>query len=297
MEQVTEKVKEGEGQPSSTSTPTKQPRKKKDAVAIVVEQQHGVIQVPPTIDELIGWAVKNNYDLDKLQRLLDMKAEHDRKQARRSFFDALTSFQAECPEILRSRPVKYTSQRTGQTTDYKYSDLGAIDRVIKPVMMKHGLSKRWEFKDVPNPEGEKLPQWTEVTCVVTHKDGHEERTTMKGPKDDSGGKNAIQSSGSSLTYMQRYTLIGALGLTTAQVDDDGRAAGKGPATGQGNEPTEDLQGITSDSRLPYPTPEAFENLKARIKSGKGTTADAAKTLYLTPTQIRECLTLEPKKPA
>ena len=40
--------------------------------------------------------------------------------------------------------------------------------------------------------------------------------------DTSGKKNEIQSRGSTITYLQRYTLIGALGLTTADEDIDAR---------------------------------------------------------------------------
>src|SRR5690606_5500273 len=43
--------------------------------------------------------------------------------------------------------------------------------------------------------------------------------------DSSGSKNAIQAIGSTLTYLQRYTLIQALGLAASD-DDDGQTHGK-----------------------------------------------------------------------
>jgi hypothetical protein len=64
-----------------------------------------------------------------------------------------------------------------------------------------------------------------VTCILSHRDGHSEETTLSGPPDASGNKNAIQAIGSTLTYLQRYSLVQALGLAAAN-DDDGRAAGK-----------------------------------------------------------------------
>jgi uncharacterized protein (DUF3820 family) len=51
--------------------------------------------------------------------------------------------------------------------------------------------------------------------------GHSESTTLSAAKDGSGNKNDIQARGSAATYLQRYTLIGALGLTTANEDVDG----------------------------------------------------------------------------
>jgi hypothetical protein len=45
---------------------------------------------------------------------------------------------------------------------------------------------------------------------------------MSAPDDQSGGKNAIQARGSTVTYLQRYTLLSAFGLVAADEDDDGR---------------------------------------------------------------------------
>ena len=45
---------------------------------------------------------------------------------------------------------------------------------------------------------------------------------MTAPADTSGSKNAIQARGSTVTYLQRYTLLGALGLVTGDEDTDGR---------------------------------------------------------------------------
>lgn len=44
---------------------------------------------------------------------------------------------------------------------------------------------------------------------------------MRAPSDLSGNKNAIQAIGSTTTYLMRYTLIAAFGLTTADEDNDG----------------------------------------------------------------------------
>jgi hypothetical protein len=44
---------------------------------------------------------------------------------------------------------------------------------------------------------------------------------MEGGLDNSGAKNDIQQKGSTHTYLQRYTLIGVLGLSTSDDDKDG----------------------------------------------------------------------------
>jgi hypothetical protein len=70
-----------------------------------------------------------------------------------------------------------------------------------------------------------------VTCIVRHRDGHFEETTLMSPIDTSGSKNAVQQIGSTQSYLQRYSLMAALGLAASR-DDDGHAAGIKTLTGQ-----------------------------------------------------------------
>ena len=42
---------------------------------------------------------------------------------------------------------------------------------------------------------------------------------MSGPLDESGQKNALQQAGSSVTYLQRYTLLAATGMSTSEDTD------------------------------------------------------------------------------
>ena len=53
-----------------------------------------------------------------------------------------------------------------------------------------------------------------------------EENTLTGPVDATVGKNAIQAIGSTLTYLQRYSLVQALGLAASN-DDDGRSVETG----------------------------------------------------------------------
>ena len=61
-----------------------------------------------------------------------------------------------------------------------------------------------------------------VTCILSHIEGHSESTTLSSIADGSGNKNSIQGIGSTVTYLERYTLTGVLGLTSADSDMDGR---------------------------------------------------------------------------
>lgn len=50
---------------------------------------------------------------------------------------------------------------------------------------------------------------------------------MRASPDNSGSKNAIQAVGSTVTYLQRYTLLAATGLAAAGQDDDGDEGDRG----------------------------------------------------------------------
>jgi hypothetical protein len=133
-----------------------------------------------------------------------MQIKWEARQAQKAFTEAVTDFQSKCPVIKK--------QKAGH--NYKYAPLSDIIAQIKDTLASCDLSYRFEQKHNAKE--------IEVICVVTHKDGHSESTGMVGHPDTSGSKNTIQAAGSTVTYLQRYTLIGALGITTADEDMDGR---------------------------------------------------------------------------
>ena len=137
------------------------------------------------------------------------------KTSQKSFLDALSQFQTKVPVLKKTKTAKVQT-KTGGSFSYKYADLGGISQSIKNALNECGLSYRWEFKDNAGK--------MEVTCLVSHRDGHTEVSTMDASMDNSGAKNDIQQKGSTQTYLQRYTLIGALGLSTADEDNDGKGS-------------------------------------------------------------------------
>lgn len=171
--------------------------------------QNEIAEIPeanPSV--LLQLAVQQNLDIDKLEKLMQMQERWQGQQARKEFLSAISRFQAQCPPIEKIKKVAFGNTR------YSYAPLGDIAATIKKPMSDNGLSHRWEIGE----DAENIV----VTCIISHVDGHSEKTTMKGVKDGSGNKNAIQSSGSTVTYLQRYSLIGALGISTADEDIDGQ---------------------------------------------------------------------------
>lgn len=163
--------------------------------------------------QLLALAVDKDLDIDKLRQLMELQREWQADQARKAFFEAFTSFQEKCPDLRKTKGVEFDT-KTGGKTSYKYAPLSEITRQIGKTLKEFGLSYRWEIHD----DRETI----KVTCIISHVGGHSERTTMTASPDTSGAKNSIQARGSAVEYLKRYTLIGGLGLTTADSDVDGQ---------------------------------------------------------------------------
>lgn len=152
-----------------------------------------------------------NIDIAKLERLMDMKRQVESDAARKAFNSAVSAAKGDIPPIFKNRVVDFTSQKG--RTNYRHEDFAEVARTVDPVLGKYGLSYRFRSTQ----EGQKLI----VTCILSHRDGYMEETSLTASEDHSGNKNPLQAIGSAATYLQRYTLKLALGLS-ASTDDDGR---------------------------------------------------------------------------
>jgi hypothetical protein len=165
--------------------------------------------VPVTPMDMLNRAVSSGADIAMIEKLLGLQERWEAGQARKAFENALAEVGKEIPVIIRNA--------TGHNAK-KYADFAAIAKVVDPILGRHGL--RYRFKTTQTDR-------ISVTCIL-YGHGHSEETTLAGPPDSSGNKNAIQAIGSTLTYLQRYSLVQMLGLAAA-ADDDGKA-GAGVAT-------------------------------------------------------------------
>lgn len=163
----------------------------------------GPQRLPVTPIVLLERALDSGADLEKLEKLMDLQDRWNADQARNLFSKALADFQALLGPIIK--------RRSGHNC--KYADLDDIAQEIRPILDKFGLS--YQFKQTQDNN------FVTVTCIVRHKSGHTETNSLAAPNDTSGGKNAIQSIASTVTYLRRYTLTGALGITTGTDDNDG----------------------------------------------------------------------------
>lgn len=161
---------------------------------------------------MIDRALSMSATPETLERLFALQERWEANKGRKAFDEAMAAAKAEIPTIRKNRTVDFTSSKG--RTHYRHEDLAEIAETVNPILSKYGLSYRFKTTNAPNEP-------ITVTCVVTHRMGYYEETTLSGPRDDSGNKNAIQQVGSTLTYLQRMTLKAALGLAASD-DDDGQ---------------------------------------------------------------------------
>lgn len=171
--------------------------------------------------EMLDRAVSNGASVETLTQLMNLQERWEATQARKAFDEAMARAKANMPAILKSRKVDFTTAKG--RTNYQYEDLASIMNQIGPVLSENGLSVRYRTQAEPN-------QPISVTCIISHRMGHSEENTLMAGRDDSGNKNSIQAIGSTVTYLQRYTLKAALGLAAAADDDGGKADDTGNIT-------------------------------------------------------------------
>lgn len=188
-------------------------KKNELAVTDIQEQPMVVLSDTANLMSMIGrMATDPNADIDKMERLMRMKDEIDRQQARVAFAAAMSAAQADMPVILKNKKNNQTNSR--------YAELEVINDAITPVYTKHGFSL--SFDTVPNDK----EKWVTVRCRVRHVGGHTEESTYETPYDNTGmngqvNKTTTHGLASGVTYARRYITIMVFNLTIKGEDNDG----------------------------------------------------------------------------
>lgn len=182
--------------------------------AVAHHEEPQVISLPAvTPMSMIERAIEKGADVAMIEKLMELAERNDRNIGRRAFDQAIAKAKAEIPPIIKNRHVSYGEGT--RKTEYDHEDLAEIAKTVDPILSRYGLSYRFRSAQ----DGTKIT----VTCIVSHEAGYSEETTLDSGADNSGGKNSIQAVGSTVTYLQRYTLKLGLGLAAAH-DDDGKQA-------------------------------------------------------------------------
>jgi predicted transcriptional regulator len=153
-----------------------------------------------------------NVDIDKIRQLLEMQERWEMNRDKAALRHALAQFKANPPEIIKER--KASLEKDGRKLfEYMYADLENVTSAIESELGALGVTFAW-------PQVEKDGLIT-ITCVMRFGMFEEAGVTMSAPPDTSGAKNVIQAKASTVTYLRRYTLLGAVGMAAGMPDSDG----------------------------------------------------------------------------
>lgn len=202
-----------------------------NAITKTEDRRH--IQVSPEASGLLSViervAQNPEIDIERMQMLLNMRAEEEERQrrifredadgeAKRQWLAAFSRVQSEIGPIFRGRKNDHTRS--------EYADLADIEKIVAPILSRHGFSTT----SVPLPCA--LDRHIRMRLVIGHEGGHERIYEDDFPLDDAGAqgtknKTNIQAKGSTQTYARRYLKASALDLAFTS-DRDGNSQPEQP---------------------------------------------------------------------
>jgi hypothetical protein len=173
------------------------------------------------LDAILLMARDPSIDVAKLQALLEMQERLEAHQSIEAFNTAFAAMERKIPRIRKDGVVEHRNKASGAVErSFKFARWEDLDAVIRPVLREHGFSL--SFTTEPRQaEGGGLI----VSGELLHAGGHSRKASIALALDPSGGKNAIQASGSCFSYGKRYCVTMLLNITAAGEDDDGVSAG------------------------------------------------------------------------
>ena len=184
---------------------------------VAVQMQGDAGQVMAS--KILELAADPNFDVDKLERLIELQTKETERQATVSFSTAFAAMQSEIPTIAKAK--------SGNGSNY--ATLEDVVEITRPILNKYGFSLSFDTNTVLEKNEDKSANdykgYVEITAILLHKHAHKEKTTLLVPFDYSGSKknNPAQAMGSSVSYGKRYTLCALLNIATRD-DNDASAA-------------------------------------------------------------------------
>jgi len=162
-----------------------------------------------SVEKMITQAIQSGVPVDTMERVLAMRKELKAEYAKEQFDKAMAQFQADMPEIKKTKEVK---DKNGKLL-YAYAPIDSIVSQVKGILAKNGLSYT-----IKTEMGEGK---VKSICIIKHTAGHSEQSEMEVPL---GNKTDIMSNSqvtaAASTFSKRYAFMNALGIMTAEDDKE-----------------------------------------------------------------------------
>lgn len=179
----------------------------------VIREDYEGERLHPTPAQMVLEGLKGKVALEVMQGLLAMEKQHKTEENERQFDNALAAFMDNPPVIVKRQKNNHAN--------YTYANLADCCAAIDESLKGTGIRKTWRTDQTMDKDG-KIKS-IKVTCILKGF-GHSEQTSLESPLDDNKtGMTQIQRIKSTVSYLERTTLLAVLGLPT--YDDDGQTAG------------------------------------------------------------------------
>jgi len=161
--------------------------------------------------DLLALAIQDKANIDVIERLSALQERAMARDAEIRFNEAMQACQGEIGPIA--------PDLTNPQTNSKYASFKAVDKIIRPVYLKHGFSLSFDNGDAPRPE------MVRMLCYVSHRAGHSRKYQMDLPADGKGAKGGdvmtkTHATAAGNSYGRRYIILNIFNIPVG-VDNDG----------------------------------------------------------------------------
>lgn len=200
-----------------------------------------------SVTDLLSLALENKAAIDVIERLVALHEKAMLREAEIAFSDALSRIQA---EVKRVAPDLVNPQ-----TNSKYASYAAIDRVIRPIYTREGMSLSFSHHDCPKPEHVRVLCFASLgACTRTYQ--------IDMPCDGKGARGGdvmtkTHATAAADSYAKRYLVKDIFNIAIGEYDTDGNS----PAQSNGLSRDEMQDRINAIATAPD-TAELFVRFKA-----------------------------------
>lgn len=178
----------------------------------VIHQSAPATQLHPLVQMMQAtMATGGPPDITLMREVFQLQREFEADNARKSFTRALVALKRDLPAIIAHDSVVDFDSAKGRT-HYTHSSMAAVMEAITGPLGNHGFTITYSPAVLDNGK-------VAITCRLTHSDGHVQESTVSAPADNGSGRNALQAIASSMTYLQRYTVLSMLGIATKDMKE------------------------------------------------------------------------------
>jgi hypothetical protein len=166
---------------------------------------------------LLSIALQNNAAIDVIERLAALQEKILLRDAEIQFNDALSRVQAEIKRVAPDLQNPQTSSR--------YASYAAIDRVIRPIYTREGMSLSFSHADCPKADH------VRVICYASL-GAYTRNYQIDMPADGKGAKGGdvmtkTHATGAADSYAKRYLIKDIFNIAIGEADTDGNSASGG----------------------------------------------------------------------